>query len=495
MKKRVAAVLAALVLVVGGLIGSAAPATVYTDEISADTEAPIKSVEEQVKEKLLAWDKRVQQDVKTFLSYTSGSEKIKDWNPKYSFENEFGFEFKKTVLIDLINLIAQEQPTLADQIKQQGLTLHPLSKNGLLYEYLRIQYKHPNASREEGLAHFRQSVRGKKVRVSTDIKNDLVPAEHYIIRGAHQFPEVSFLTPKEKTERRLKQLDEKVYELSARCPDIAPPGWVNTLIAEEEVPAGLDFILIDLFHLYRKEQSDKSAIAEMDGIIVHPVSRNGLLYEWLLLWHQFPDKTEQERKILFSQSVQQGLTVNRRTALTTVVPRGEEIFLHPPPYAHLLSKPERAALTLMNEYDKVVTDNGGEKEKPHLLFFPLAHTERYQSIFEFVFGVKVEFVFDTLWDIYKTEQPEQAALLEREEGITLHPISRNGLLYEWLRIRYEHPEAGREEFLYRFRQSAKQGDMKINRVWPTAVVPREGTVRIRPPERGEVVHIGLVVEP
>ena len=53
---------------------------------------------------------------------------------------------------------------MAAQIKQRGLIVHPLSRNGLVYEYLRIQYAYPDASEEEHLAHFRQLVRSGAVQ-------------------------------------------------------------------------------------------------------------------------------------------------------------------------------------------------------------------------------------------------------------------------------------------------------------------------------------------
>ena len=177
------------------------------------------------------------------------------------------------------------------------------------------------------------------------------------------------------------------------------------------------FVLTDLFYYYRLEQPAKAAAAEQSGIVFHPVSGNGLMYEWLRLQYQYPDKTEAERITLFRQSAQQGLEANR-PALTNIVPQEHITMLFPTAESHT-SPVVRETLLLLNWYDMNVVHNGGGKENLQIIFL-LANSNEVEDYFSTVFNSKVEFVFHTLWNVYKAEQPALAAQIEPQGP---HPAS------------------------------------------------------------------------
>ena len=375
--------------------------------------------------------------------------------------------------------------------------MHPLSRNGLVYEYLRIQYAYPDASEEEHLAHFRQLVRSGAVQISRAEPTDIVPAGQEMTLGSHEFPPHSFLTPTERIELVLRERDIFMQNAIMENPHRVPAEFVQAL---NEAIAGVlsSFVLTDLFYYYRLEQPVKAAVAEQSGIVFHPVSGNGLLYEWLRLQYQYPDKTEAERITLFRQSARQGLEANR-PALTNIVPQEHITMLFPTAESHT-SPAVRETLFSLNWYDMNVVHNGGSRENLFIVFLFSDSTDAYNS-FITSFNSNVEFVFHTLWNIYKAEQSALAAQIE-PQGLILHPISRNGLLFEWLRLQYEHPNATEAERLALFRQSARQGAVQVNRAGPIdfhirshqpVSIPLEDTVRIRPPGANELIHQGLIV--
>lgn len=459
------------------------------------TEPPTTIVEEQVRDQLRAWDEEVERDIHRILPPPLNTEQAIRGLVVHGifsdiFVDEFGFAFKEVILVDLINLIMQEQPALAAQIRQQGLILHPLSRNGLLYEYLRIQYAYPDASGEEHFAHFRQSVRNGNVQINRDEPTDIVPLGQEVILESEFFQWNSFLTPVEKVEQALMAVDRQVPEALMEHPGITTLAWVETMVSGI-TDTTVYFIITDLFYYYRLEQPAQAALIEQRGIIVHPISKNGMLYEWLLLRYQYPDKAMYERVILFREAARRGeIIVNKPVGLTTIIPPEDELFLPPSLESHT-SPAERRALSRLSHYDQSVVNNGGSRENPFIVFL-FSDSNDVSNPFITHFNIRIEFVFNTLWNIYKTEQPALAAQLE-PGGLIIHPISRNGLLYEWLRIRYEYPGSTQGEWLTMFRQSAQQGSIQVNRDGPTDVVSLEGAVRIRPPGANELVHQGLVL--
>ena len=153
----------------------------------------------------------------------------------------------------------------------------------------------------------------------------------------------------------------------------------------------------------------KAAVAEQSGIVFHPVSGNGLLYEWLRLQYQYPDKTEAERITLFRQSARQGLEANR-PALTNIVPQEHITMLFPTAESHT-SPVVRKTLSLLKSYDRSVVNNGGSRENLFIVFL-FSDSNDVQNPFIFRFKINIEFVFHTLWNVYKAEQPALAAQIE-----------------------------------------------------------------------------------
>ena len=448
--------------------------------------------ETQARDKLRAWDEWVVSEILRVLSPPRNTaQAVRGLVANSVFDtltNEFGFEFEKTVLIDLLNLILQEQPAMINQIKQQGLIIHPLSRNGIVYDYLRIQYAYPNAGREEHLAHFRQLARERRVQISRDGATDLVPLGQEVFWESHRFPETAFFTPIEKTEYDLIGIEKTIVRDLANFPWTTPLRLTRSFLDDL-----VDFILNDLFYYYRQEQPAQAAAIEQTGIIIYPISRNGLLYEWLLLQYRYPDKTEAERMALFRQVARQGsIVVNKPTALTTLVPPGDAVVLFPTEVSHI-SPAIRTTEEMLRGYDERVVSIGAGKDNPFFIFQISDSTGHdLDNSFLRLFKVKIEFVFFNLWNTYKAEQPAQAAAIERQ-GIIIHPISRNGLLYEWLWIHNEHATKTEIARLAIFRQSARSGVIQVNRDGPTDIVPSGGTVYIRPPGENELVNQGLVL--
>ena len=385
----------------------------------------------------------------------------------------------------------QEQPALAEQIRREGLLLYPLSRNGIVYDYLLIQHTYPDAREEEHYAHFRQLARMGEVRTRREGARDIVPAGREYVWESRLFPETTFFTPVERTEWELKQEDEFVQEGIEKYRHIPPAKIVSDSLDRD--PIGVAFILLDLFAYYRQERPAQAAAIDREGVILHPISRNGLIYEWLLLLYRYPDKTEAERVLLFRQAARRGdIVVNKARALTNVVPPGGEVFFPPDPESHI-SPAVRATEEMLRRYSEIVESIDGRKNNFFFLF-ELSDSAGHDldNVFLQLFKVKVEFVFFDLWNIYKAEQPARAVAIERE-GVIFHPISRNGLLYEWLRIQHEHSTQDEAAWLALFRQSARGGAIEVNRDGPTDIVPPDGAVYIRPPGEHELVHQGLVL--
>ena len=258
--------------------------------------------------------------------------------------------------------------------------------------------------------------------INRDESTDIVPTRQVVLWESNLFPIEAFLTPVERTERKLIILDEDIHGASRRHPHTTPLDWSYTVISGG-ANVTVDFILTDLFYYYRQEQPAQAAIIEREGIVIHPISRNGLLYEWLLLLYRHPDKTVAERILLFRQAARQGaIVVNKATALTTIVPPGDIVILFPPPESHT-SPAVRETLSLLNHYDQQNVDIGAGKENPFHLFSALSTQDDLDNFFLITFKIKIEFVFKTLWNIYKAEQPALAAQIE-PQGLILHPISR-----------------------------------------------------------------------
>ena len=461
---------------------------------------PMTFAEEQAREKLRAWDEMIERRFKKVLypPFDTPSDKLEwvaSWISDEGLVSDFGFQFEETVLIDLLNLYLQERLEERPALRQTGVIVHPLSRNGLVYEYVKIQYEYPEENREGHLAHFRQSARRGEARVTRSEPTDVVPAGQELFWDPQWFPTRSFFTPVERTEWELKRADisiQDAIEENRRVGRNIPLEKTVSDISTTVTGVHHVFILTNLFYFYRLEQPAQAGAIEREGIIVHPRSRNGLVYKWLLLKYQYPDKTEAERITLFRESARRGeVVVNRETALTDVVPPGDVVMLFPPSESQH-SPAERAAEALLKHYDRQVVNNGGRKEDPRIIF-RLSDSREHDNYFSDIFKVEnIEFVFATLWNICKAEQPVPAAAIERE-GLIIHPISRNGMLYEYLRIRNEYPDETEAEWLTLFRQSARRGDVQVNRDGPTDIVPPEGTVRIRPPGENELVHQGLIV--
>ena len=455
---------------------------------------PMTIAEERARDQLHAWDVEREQDLVRLLPPPRNTPRerldwVLHWLGASGFDSEFGFKFEKRILIDIPAVLMGERPDMLAALKNSGVIVHPLSRNGLVYEYVRIQHAYPDENWEGHLAHFRQSVRNGTVQISRDGPTDIVPAGQGLIWEAQWFPEASFLTPVAKTERFLRTWDQRGHELPLKHPATTPLDWIDQTALPHTFGINIDYILTEIFYVYRQEQPARAAVVDRDGMIIHPISRNNLLYAWIALFYQYPDKTYDELLSSFRQVARQGLEVHR-PALTNIVPPGNTIVQFPTP-GSFLSPAERDAMQLIAHYDQQVITNGGGKENLGIIFL-LANSNELNDYFTNIFEVRVEFVFHTLWNIYKAEQPALAAQIE-PQGLIIHPLSRNGLLYEWLRIRYEYPDRSEAERLMLFRQSARQGAIQVNRDGPTDLVPPEGTVRIRPPGENELVNQGLVL--
>ena len=145
-------------------------------------------------------------------------------------------------------------------------------------------------------AHFRQLVRSGAVQISRAEPTDIVPAGQEVFWGSHEFPWNSFLTPTEKVEQILVLGIDDIFMQKALTKHLT--GYGSTMLGLHEchimevLSTPIDFIITDLFYYYRLEQPATSCRGwSSSGIVFHPISGNGLLYEWLVLHHQYPDKT------------------------------------------------------------------------------------------------------------------------------------------------------------------------------------------------------------
>ena len=67
-----------------------------------------------------------------------------------------------------------------------------------------------------------------------------------------------------------------------------------------------DFVFSVLWDIYRKEQPIQASGITVNDLLLPLVSKNGLLFIWLVLELDYPNKSKEERLLLFRQLARQG---------------------------------------------------------------------------------------------------------------------------------------------------------------------------------------------
>ena len=259
---------------------------------------------------------------------------------------------------------------------------------------------------------------------------------------------------------RLESLSDVMASVAEGYSDEQIIAWYEEgLLSVDLLEPGLDFILYDLYSICLQERPDKAAEAVQEGgIIIHPLAKNGLVFDWFHLAYGYPDKSKEDRLLLFRRLIRfWGVdplfgerSVNGLPIGTFVLPE-DYIYIQPPanPFLTATERQVRRELEqISQEMQQLLVEHPD---------FPV--NKLYNSVLLTDFRISVDFVFTDLWTIYKEEQPAQAASIAVDD-IPLHPISGNGLLTAWLVLQYDNPEKSKDERLALFRQLARGGKVQ-----------------------------------
>lgn len=259
----------------------------------------------------------------------------------------------------------------------------------------------------------------------------------------------------------LQQLSDGMAGVAAGLSNEKIIAWYEEgLLSVDLLDPGLEFILYDLYGICLQEQPEIAAEAVREGgIIIHPLAKNALVFDWLHLAHGYPDASKEERLVLFRRLVRfWGVgpvygkrSVNGHPIGAPVLP--EDYIYIQPPANPLLTVNERQVKRRLEDIDQraqqLLADHPG-----------LSVIKIYNASLSSGFGILVDFIFTDLWNIYKTEQPAQAAAIAVED-IPLYPISGNGLLVAWLVLQYDNPDKSKDERLVLFRRLAREGGVQV----------------------------------
>ncbi len=220
---------------------------------------------------------------------------------------EPGLDF---ILYDLYSICLQERPDkAAEAVQEGGIIIHPLAKNGLVFDWMHLAYGYPDASKEERLLLFRRLIRfwgvdpvfGER-SVNGLPMGTLLPEDYVYV----QPPANPFLTATERQVRKyLEQISQEVRQLLIEHPGFPVIELYNTALGTD-YGIFVDFIFTDLWNIYKEEQPAQAAGIAADDIPLHPITGNGLLVAWLVLQYDNPEKSKDERLVLFRQLARGG---------------------------------------------------------------------------------------------------------------------------------------------------------------------------------------------
>ena len=80
------------------------------------------------------------------------------------------------------------------------------------------------------------------------------------------------------------------------------PGFLNS-IGIDGIGEDFDFILYELYGICVEERPEIAADAERTGIVIHPIANNRLVFDWVRLGFAYPEKSKEERLLLFRRLV------------------------------------------------------------------------------------------------------------------------------------------------------------------------------------------------
>ena len=218
------------------------------------------------------------------------------------------------ILYDLWGICLQERPEkAAEAVREGGIIIHPLAKNGLVFDWMHLAYAYPDTSKEERLLLFRRLVRfwgvdplvreiGERSVNGLPIGTEILPGDYLYI----QPPTNPFLTVTERQVRReLRQISQEIDNLLVDHPGFPIIKLYNTaLLTDYGIPP--EFVFINLWNIYQEEQPAQAATIAVDDIPLHPITNNGLLFAWVVLQYDNPEKSKDERLVLFRQLARQG---------------------------------------------------------------------------------------------------------------------------------------------------------------------------------------------
>ena len=217
---------------------------------------------------------------------------------------EGGFDVVDFILYDLYRIFREEQPEkMAEAIQEGGILLHPIVNNGLYFDWYYLAKKHPGKSKEELLVLYRLLARFWGERVNRFGSYTYVPPESRIFLQPPKNPNLT------ATERWVQ---EDLTEISNEAERAVAENPLVTLLAVYRdaffpgLGVSFDFVFTDLWNIYREEQPTQAVGKTQDDIPLHPVSRNGLFFAWRVLEFDYPNKTKEERLLLFRELARQG---------------------------------------------------------------------------------------------------------------------------------------------------------------------------------------------
>ena len=218
--------------------------------------------------------------------------------------DEGGFDVVDFILYDLYRIFLEEQPEkMAEAIREGGIIIHPIVQNNMYFDWHYLEEKYPGKSVEELLVLYRQLVRfwGKKInRFKWYIS---VPPENRIFLQPPKNPH--FTATERWVMRDLIQVDAEVEKVRVENVHLTLVEIYRDIVFPV-FGVSFDFVFTDLWNIYREEQPQRAAGMTANDIPVHPISTNGLFFAWRVLEIDYPNKTKEERLLLFRQRARQG---------------------------------------------------------------------------------------------------------------------------------------------------------------------------------------------
>ena len=212
------------------------------------------------------------------------------------------------VLYDLYSIFLEEQPEkVAKAIQEGGIIIHPIIKNGLLFDWLYLKHKYANKSKEELMVLFRLLVRFWGLDINRYGEGGfIVPDEEFVYAQPPKNP--YFSAAVREMKKKLEQIEQEVQRALESNPSLPVSHPYNGLLSLSPEYRNFDIesILADLWSIYQEEQPALTVGITMENIPLHPISNNGLLFAWLALQADNPNKSKEERLLLFRQLAREG---------------------------------------------------------------------------------------------------------------------------------------------------------------------------------------------